>query len=249
MTISLAAEPIFHIGTFPITNTLITSWIASALLITLAVFLKRSLRESPRGFQNIAESIMEQILSLMDGVTGARKQTKKFLPLVATLFFFVVTANWLGLLPGVGTIGLLGEHDGYPTIIPFLRSTNTDLNVTLALAIISVLITQAFGIAAVGLAKYSRRFLNFKNPVLTFVGLVEGLSELAKFISFSFRLFGNIFAGEVLLVVISSLVPYIIPVPFYLLELFVGFIQAFIFATLTLVFLKVATVESHGSHH
>ena len=116
---------------------------------------------------------------------------------------------------------------------------------TLALAIISVVATQIFGIALIGAVKYSRRFFNFKNPIFTFVGILELFSEVAKLISFSFRLFGNVFAGEVLLVVIAGLIPYVVPLPFYFLEIFVGFIQAFVFAILTLVFLKVATVESH----
>ncbi len=245
MNISLAAEPVFHIGSFPVTNTLLTSWITILLLFIGGFALRKRMRDVPRGFQNIIEVLFEGMLSVMDGITGSREQTKMFFPLIATLFLFILLANWLGILPGFGTIGLQEVHEGKNIIVPFLRSTNSDLNMTLGMAIISVFSIQMFGIMLIGTAKYSKRFFNFKNPIFTFVGIIELVSEVAKLISFSFRLFGNVFAGEVLLVVISSLVPYVVPLPFYFLELFVGFIQAMVFAMLTLVFLKVATVEAH----
>ncbi len=247
MNISLAAEPIFHLAGFPVTNTLLASWLAILVLVVLAVMLSRTMKEKPRGLQNVVELLIDGILHLMDSVTGDRKQTRTFFPIVVTIFIFVVTANWLGLLPGFGTIGLHETHDGVTTLVPFFRSTNSDLNMTLALAVISVIATQVFGIMLIGAAKFSKRYFNFgKNPIMTGVGFLELFGEVAKLVSFSFRLFGNVFAGEVLLVVIASLVPFIAPLPFYFLELFVGFIQAFVFAILTLVFMKVATVESHG---
>lgn len=245
MTISLAAEPIAHIGSFPITNTLLASWLAIAVLIAVSVTLRRRMTAVPKGLQNVTEVVFEGGLGLMDTVTGDRKLTERFFPLVMTLFLFIVTANWLGLLPGFGTIGLKEVHEGKEAIIPFLRTTNSDLNVTFALAAISVLMTQVFGILIVGGRKYAKRFFNFKNPIFTFVGLLELFSEIAKMVSFSFRLFGNVFAGEVLLVVVAGLIPYVVPLPFMFLELFVGFIQAFVFAVLTLGFLRIATIESH----
>lgn len=247
MNISLAAEPVFHIGSFPVTNTLLTSWIAILLLLIGGLVLRKRMKDVPRGFQNVIETMFESMLSVMDSITGNREQTKMFFPLIATLFLFILLANWLGLVPGFGTIGLREVHEGKNIIVPFLRSTNSDLNMTLGMAIVSVLAIQIFGVILIGAVKYSKRFFNFSNPIMTFVGLIELVSEVAKLLSFSFRLFGNVFAGEVLLVVISSLVPYIVPLPFYFLELFVGFIQAMVFAMLTLVFLKVATVESHES--
>lgn len=245
MNISLAAEPIAHIAGFPITNTLLTSWIAIGVLIIFSVVLRRNIRVVPRGVQNATEAVFEGAFGLMDSVTGDRKLSERFFPLVMTIFLFIMTANWLGMFPGFGTIGLREVHEGKEIIVPFLRTTNSDLNVTFALAAISVLTTQVFGILIVGGRKYAKRFFNFKNPIFTFVGFLELFSEIAKMVSFSFRLFGNVFAGEVLLVVIASLIPYIIPLPFMFLELFVGFIQAFVFAILTLGFLKIATVESH----
>lgn len=246
MNISLAAEPIFHIGGFPVTNTLLASWFAMAILILLSRALSRRIREKPKGIQNVVEAVVDQMLKLMDSVTGDRQQSRKFFPIVATIFFFVMTANWLGLLPGFGTVGIKEVHDGKNVILPFLRSTNSDLNMTLALAAVSVIATQIFGIMLIGAAKFSKRYFNFgRNPIMTGVGFLELFGEVAKLVSFSFRLFGNVFAGEVLLVVIASLVPFVVPLPFYFLELFVGFIQAFVFAILTLVFFKVATLETH----
>ncbi|MFH0853115.1 MAG: F0F1 ATP synthase subunit A [bacterium] len=245
MTISLAAEPIFHIGSFPITNTLISSWIAMGVLIGISLILRRKIREVPRGLQNAVEAIFEVLLNLMDSVTGDRAKSKQYFPLITTILLFIITANWMGLLPGFGPIGIYEMHHGEEVLVPFFRSSNSDLNVTLALAIISVLSMQFFGILAIGFVKYSKRFVNFRNPIMGFVGIVEFISDISKVLSFSFRLFGNVFAGEVLLVIVASLVPLIAPIPFYFLEIFVGFIQAFVFAILTLVFIKIASLEPH----
>ena len=136
-------------------------------------------------------------------------------------------------------------HEGQEIFVPLFRSTASDINFTLALAIISVVATQLLGIAAIGFAKHAAKYISFKGPIQFFVGILEIVSEVAKMISFSFRLFGNIFAGEVLLIIIGFLVPYVVPAPFLMLELFVGFIQALVFAMLTLVFISIATVEHH----
>lgn len=247
MHITLAAEELFSIGGFPVTNALLTSWIVMLLLIVLAVVLKRNMQTIPGGLQNVTESLFEGMLSIADSVTGDREQSKRFFPITATIFFFVLFGNYFGLLPGVGTIGLEGLKHGREIFIPIFRPMNSDLNTTLALAIVSVVATQVIGIVTIGAWKYGKKFINpSKNPVNTFVGFLELISEFAKFISFSFRLFGNMFAGEVLLVVVSFLIPYFAPLPFFFLELFVGFIQAFVFALLTLVFFKVATLgEAH----
>ncbi|MFH0951924.1 MAG: F0F1 ATP synthase subunit A [Patescibacteria group bacterium] len=245
MEISLAAEPIFHIGSFTVTNTLLSSWIAVLILVIIAFAIRRKVRVVPKGLQNLAEVVLEYFLKLTDTVTQSRKQSVKFFPVVMTIFLFILVSNYLGLFPGFGAIGINEIHDGHEVFVPILRTVNSDLNVTLALAIISVMATNFVAILLIGFVKTTKRFINLKNPIFTFVGFLEFISELAKFISFSFRLFGNIFAGEVLLVVISSLMPFIAPLPFYFLELFVGLIQAFVFAVLTLVFMKVAAEEAH----
>lgn len=246
MTISLAAEPIAHIGTFPITNSMLVGWVMSVALVAFGVAATRGASLIPRGIQNTFEAILDLLLKMIDGVTRNRAQSRMIFPLVATIFLFVLAVNWAGLLPGMGgAVGVLEEHEGKPVIISFIRATSADLNFTLALAIISVLTVQVVGIASIGFFKYIGKFLNFSSPINFFVGILEMVSEVAKLVSFSFRLFGNIFAGEVLLTVMSFLVPYIIPLPFLALEVFVGFIQALVFAMLTLVFVKMGMEEAH----
>ncbi len=246
--ISLKAEELFHIGSFPVTNSLLLAGVGLALFAAVGVVLKNNIALIPGKLQNVAELLIEGLLSLMDGVFGDRRKSEKYLPLIATIFLFVMVSNWMGLLPGVGSIGLREIHEGRELFIPLFRAPAADLNFTLALAIIAVFSINLFGVLTLGFVKHFSKFFTLKNPIYTFVGLLEFFAELAKMVSFSFRLFGNVFAGEVLLIIIGALVPYFIPLPFILLELFVGFIQAFIFAMLTLVFLAIATVE-HGEAH
>lgn len=220
----------------------------SIVIITFSLLLKNKLKIIPKGFQNAVEYIMESLLNLVDSVTQDRRQSKKFFPLVATIFIFVILSNWIELAPGLGTIGINETHNGKTVLIPFIRSASADLNVTLAIALISVFATQFMGIAAIGFVRYAKKFLvnPLRKPyfVGTFVGVLEIISEIAKIISFSFRLFGNIFAGEVLLIIMLGLVPYLVPLPFLFLELFVGFVQALVFSMLTLVFMKMAVTET-----
>jgi len=247
MNISLAAEPIFHIGNFAITNTLLMSWVIIAFLFIITFIFRKKLSALPKGLQNIIEIVIEKLLAFMESVTGDRRQAKRFFPLVATIFIFVILSNWLEIVPGLGTIGIYEELHGETVLVPFIRSASADLNVTLGIAAVAVISIQIFGIASLGLFKYAGKFINFKGPIEFFVGILELISEVAKMISFSFRLFGNIFAGEVLLTVVLFLVPYLVPLPFLFLEIFVGFIQALVFSMLTLVFLKMA-VTAHEEH-
>ncbi|MEK7570590.1 MAG: F0F1 ATP synthase subunit A [Patescibacteria group bacterium] len=243
--VSLAAETVFHLGSIPVNNSMITSWIVVVLLVAGASFLRKA-KTIPAGFQNLVESLFEGALGIMDSVTQDRKQSEKFFPFVFTFFIFILLGNWLGLVPGVGSIGFNEVHDGHKVFVPLLRGPAADLNFTLALALISVVATQIIAIVMLGATQHFKKYINFKNPILGFVGGLEAISEFAKIISFSFRLFGNVFAGEVLLIVIGLIVPFIAPLPFLFLELFVGLIQAFIFSILTLVFLKIAiTAHEH----
>jgi F-type H+-transporting ATPase subunit a len=224
----------------------------------LGVFLYAAARQPklvPQGAQNIMEIAVEQFSSLINGVMDDEKQTRKFLPLVLGIFLFVLTVNWVGLIPGFGTVG--GHHG--ETFVPLLRAGSSDLNLTLVIAGVSFFTAQMVGIGAIGFFRYGGKFLNFssltKRPfkfrdlflfIPTFLlGLIELISEVAKLISLSFRLFGNIYAGEVLLVVFGFLLPVFIPIsaPFYILEVLVGLIQAFVFAMLTIVFIKIATIN------
>jgi len=243
--ISLAPEVLTHIGSFPITNSMVGMVLSAGGLILLARAVGRKPQLRPSSLQNGGEMVMEFLMNLMDSVTHDRLKSKKFFPIVATIFLFIMTMNWVGLLPIFGTIGMYELHDGHKTFVPFLRGATADLNMTIGIAMVSVIAAQVFGIMYVGFKKQLRKYFN-PNPTFTFVGLIEFISEFTKVISFSFRLFGNVFAGEVLLVVIATLAPLIAPVPFYFLELFVGFIQALVFALLSLVFFTVAsTAEEH----
>lgn len=245
MEVSIAAESLFHIWGFPVTNTLIMTLIVSVLVMILALLLHGRLQQVPRGFQNGVEALIEALWNFTEEVTQDKKLAHAVFPLIATIFIFVLFSNWIGLLPGMGTVGLShGEH----TVIPFIRSASADLNTTLALSFIVVFSVQFIGIATIGVVRYGKKFFvsPFHKPyfVGSFVGLLELLSEVTRMISFSFRLFGNVFAGEVLLIVMLNLMPYFLPVPFLIIEVFVGFIQATVFALLSLVFIKMATLEA-----
>lgn len=241
--IEIAAEKLFEIMGLPITNTLIMGWVVVALLAILGVLIFRKTAIIPKGLQNIFEILIESLLGLMESVFSSREKAEKYLPLIATIFIFILLANWLGILPGVGSLGFFEEKGEEKIFVPFLRSPASDLNFTLALALIAVFMVNILGVTAIGFFKHFSRFLSFKGPIDFFVGVLEFISEIAKMISFSFRLFGNVFAGEVLLIITGFLAPFLVPVPFLLLEIFVGFIQALVFAMLTTVFISIATSQ------
>jgi len=235
--ISISSNVIFHIAGWPITNSIIATWFAMFVIVLIAYFGTRKIHVIPKGMQNIVEFIVEALSNLIQSVTQDVKKTTMFLPWIATFFLFILLANWMELLPGFSAIIIKEGAEN----VPVLRSMNTDLNSTLALAIISVVMIQVFGITSLGFGAYVKKYLNFSGVIDFFVGFLEIISEFARILSFAFRLFGNIFAGEVLLLVITFLVPIIMPVPFYAMEIFVGFIQALVFSMLTIVFMSMAT--------
>ncbi len=239
--ISVSAEKLFYLGFLPVTNSLLTTWVVMVFLSLFAIMATRKLSLVPGNLQSIVEIFLEGLDNLFTAVIQERN--RRFLPLLLTLFLFIVSVNWVGLLPGIGTIGLEKIEHGSREFTPLFRAGTADLNTTLALAIIAVLVIQYSGLAALGLP-YLKKFFNFSNPIYFFVGFLELLSEMSRIISFAFRLFGNIFAGEVLLTVIAFLMPVIVPLPFLGMELFVGFIQALVFSVLTGVFLAVATQKT-----
>lgn len=238
--ISLAGEKIGNLGFLPVSNSLFTALIVSVFLAILGVFIGSKLTFVPGKLQSLVEIILEALYNLCLSV--AKKKAKVFFPLIATLFIFILTANWFGLLPGVGTIGFFQKENHEDFFVPLFRPATADLNTTFALAIIAFVSIQYVGIKSSGFL-YLKKFFNLKSPASFFVGILEFILEIAKIISFAFRLFGNIFAGEVLLAVIAFLIPLLIPLPFLALEIFVGFIQALVFSMLTLVFLSLATTE------
>jgi len=262
---TLYAEQVFHVGNFPITNSIINSWIVVIIFVVALVWsLRGKIKQVPRGLQNALEMVFEAFFDIFDSVTGSRKKTLHFAPFVLSFFFFVLINNWMGLLPGVGSIGQIVSEGGHKLFIPYFRGATADLNTTLALASLAVVVSHIMGVVAIGWWKYLNKFINFKilleipkkiikdptilliNPIKFFVGLIEIVGELAKVASLSFRLFGNIFAGEVLLASMSAIFAFGLPLPFMFLEVIVGFIQALIFSILVLIYLSIATTaEEH----
>jgi len=295
-SVSLPAETVFNIVGFAVTSTLIATVIVDIVLITFVLVATRKIRqgspdaEVPRGSQNIFELLIDMLYGLSKSVAGSK--AVKIFPLMATIFLFVLFANWMELLPGIESIGLIEKaHEGtgfksVPVIpglvytvdqnqpkqvepgaaegesaaacdtcvvVPFVRTATSDINTTLALALITMTMVQVFGVRALG-GKYFFKFINI--PALKkggmgymffVVGFLELISEIARILSFTFRLLGNIFAGGVLLLVMTSLIPFFLPIPFLGLELFVGFIQALVFSMLALVFVNMA-MASHDEH-
>ena len=239
--ISIHAEELFRIGVFPITNALLLGAVSFLGLSFIGVAFRGRLALVPDKFQNAVELGFEGLLDFVDTILNDRRKTEKYFPLIATVFFFILFSNWLGILPGVGSL----LYKNSEAFVPLFRSPASDLNLTIALALIAVFSVNILGAVAIGAIKHASKFFSIKSPIDFFVGLLEFISEIAKIISFSFRLFGNVFAGEVLLTIIVFLVPYFIPLPFLALEVFVGFIQAFVFAMLVTVFIGMATTLDH----
>ena len=247
--IEIGAEKLFSVMGFPVTNALVTSWIVASLLIFVSLRMSRGLAVIPSPLQNILEFFVEGFAKMAEGILGSRAAAEKYFPLIATSFLFILTANWLGIFPGVGSVGFYEMHEGVRKFIPFFRSAASDINTTLALATITVFLIHVFAVGAIGMRAHTSKFFSFKGPIEFFVGILEFVSEFAKIISFSFRLFGNIFAGEVLLIITGFLAPLGAPIPFLKLEIFVGFVQALVFAMLTTVFISIAVADHAQAEH
>jgi F-type H+-transporting ATPase subunit a len=263
---TLFAEPIGHIGSFVVTNSLFTSWIVVGILVVIALAIRLSLKQIPKGIQNFFEFLIEGAESLCDQVTSSRAITVQAFPIVFTIFMFVLINNWIGILP-FGGFGLIQHTTDGTFFIPFIRSGTADINTTLALAILSVIGANLFGIFSIGIWKTLNKYVNLRAlgqifttiykdplilltaPIMFAVGLLELIGEFAKVASLSFRLFGNVFAGEVLLAAMGAIIAYVLPTPFLLLEVFVGAIQAFIFAVLTLVYYTIASQDHEHEEH
>jgi F-type H+-transporting ATPase subunit a len=240
----LKAEPIAHFLGLTITNSLLMTWLTMLVLVAFAFLFRRKLALIPGKFQAGVEWLFEGVLDYMTETLESEKLARRFFPLVMTIFLFVLVGNELAFLPGVGSIGV---HEG-EGLVPLLRAPSADLNFTLALAFISFFTIEITSIAILGFLKYGGKYINVKSPVGFAVGLIEIVSNLGRIISFSFRLFGNVFAGEVMLVVAAFFLAYLLPVPLMAFEVFVGFIQAVVFAMLTLFFIKLAIMDPHESH-
>ena len=279
--IKIQPDVIFYIGPLPVTNTLLCTWISIIVLVALFYAGTRRRDMIPRGMQNLMEWVVELLLGLVEGVSGKEKG-KKFFPLVATFFIFILVSNLLDVFPGVDTVGsiditaiqqahitsqpvlgflLFGDLSN--KLVPWIRPATSDLNLNFAMALIAVITAQAFGFYTLGPLHHLGKYFNvttffrslvkldfqgmFQGVIEFFVGLIEIISEVARVISLAFRLFGNIFAGSAVLAVFAFILPFFADIIFIPLELFVAFVQALVFALLTLVYLEIATTgETHG---
>ncbi|PIR43716.1 hypothetical protein COV24_01530 [candidate division WWE3 bacterium CG10_big_fil_rev_8_21_14_0_10_32_10] len=237
LNITLNSEYVLRLFGLGVTNTFLTSLIVSIFLMLLSLYFYTNNKYDT---ENIVVKVLKitiiELLALVETVIPERNISKKILPVVASFFLFIVAANLLALVPGfLGSFYVQSSEK-----VSLLRSPNSDLTTTLALALFAVFYIHYFSVSSLGIKKYLMRFFNFSNPINLILGFFELLSEISKVISFSFRLFGNVFGGEILLLVIAFLVPYIIPLPFLFLEIFVGIVQAFIFSMLTITFVKTS---------
>ena len=234
---SFAPEIILQIGVIPITNTILHTIFVDALLIGGTFYLNKRLALIPTNFfQNAMESIIETFYNLTESV--AQHAASKIFPYFMSFFLFILLANWSSLIPGVGTIGIR-EHG---ELIPLLRGATTDLNTTLGLALFSAFAIHAMSIKTIGIKDYLGRYFSL-NPLNLFIGILEIVSEITKVVSLSFRLFGNIFAGEVVILTVSSIFAFLFPLPFLMLEVIVGIVQALVFSMLTMVFMAILTTS------
>ena len=252
--ISIKAETLFTIGSFAIKNSMMLSFLVFLFFIFLGYsYYKQSQKDEKNGFYYTLNLMLRTLYDLFGSIVHDKIDV--FFPLLSAFFLYILVQNWSGLLPGVGSITvkvpvIIKQATQFEAgaveqkTIPLLRGNNADLNATLALAIISVTMIQVYGIQFLGFKTYISKFLNFKDPIYFVLGLLEIISEVSKVLSFAFRLFGNIFAGEVLLTIVAFLVPVLASFPFLVLEVFVGFVQALVFSMLTSVFLSLS-VSSH----
>ena len=258
----LPAEVVFYLLGFPITNSIITAWLSIIVLVGISYAVTHRLKLIPTRLQSMLESALGWLLNFCQEVAG-EENGRRFFPIVATIFLFVITNAWLSLIPGFGSI-LITNAEG--ETIHLLRGANTDINLPLALALISFIFVEYWGLSSLGGLRYLRKFVNvgqffrgigqlvrgrlragligmFNGVIDVFVGVLETLSELIRIVSFTFRLFGNMTAGEILLLIVAFLVPWVLALPFYGLELLIGFVQALIFGGLTLVFATIAVTH------
>ena len=266
--ISIAPDAIFSIFGFQVTNTLLGSVLAGIILILVFVLGTRKQELVPTGLQNAIEALVVFLLGLIDGVVGGDKsRARKFFPLVASFFFFILVANLIDVIPGVDTVGQIDAKaiaDLHTTtrpflgfllfgdisnkIIPWIRPATTDLNLNLAMAVVAIVTAQVFGFATLGPRQHLSKYFNFRSPIDLFVGILELVGEFTRIISLAFRLFGNVFAGSAVLAVFAFLLPVVADLVFVPFEIFVAAVQALIFALLTLIFLQITSVshEEHG---
>lgn len=241
--ISIKPEPIFHIFGFTVTNSYLTSLIVIALFILIAVlYQKEANKIKKNNLYYLINFLLKTVYDLFKSILGDKINV--FFPLLGAFFFYILLQNWFGLFPGVGSLLIKIKEHGEEIMIPILRGNNADLNTTLTLGLVSIILIQYYSIKYLGFKEYIGKFINLKGPIDFFIGILEIISEFSRVLSFAFRLFGNIFAGEVLMTIIAFLIPILASFPFLIMEIFVGVVQALVFSLLTAVFLSIA-IESH----
>ena len=238
LDISLAPDILFNIGSFPVTNTLLGSFGITLFIIALILVINKNLKkDNPGKLQNFMEFLMESAFSFILSIMGTEAKTKKVFPLAFTMFFFILVANLATFIPGQAAITL--NQGGVE--IPVFRAVMADYGMVFVMTMITAIMIQIVAIFVHGPFGYIGKFFNFSSPLNFFLGLMDIIGEIAKVISLSFRLFGNIFAGEVLGAVMLFLAPFFIPLPFMFLGLLGALVQAFVFAVLTVVFINLAS--------
>src|SRR5467141_2204748 len=258
--VPLKPAELVHIGKFAITNSMLVTWVVAAGIIVFAQLATRKIKPIPSGVQNFWEWLVESLYNFLESIIG-RDLVKKTFWFFATIFIFILFVNWFGLIPGVGTIGWGHEINGdFHVDRPLFRGGNADLNMTTAMAIVFFALWLVWAIQANGIGGFIKHLFAPKGEtsgaikilmivIFFLVGWLEVVSILFRPISLSFRLFGNIYAGESILEAMSTMVPYLswlLPIPFYFLELLVGFVQALVFMLLTAVFTLLIAQHSPG---
>jgi F-type H+-transporting ATPase subunit a len=238
--VSFAAEPIFKVGFFTVTNSVLNTILVDILILIPTFYIYKHISKIPGKIQNGVEMMISGFYGLTESVAG--NNTDKIFPFFATFFIFILIANWSGLIPVISLITWAGgeHHEAFP----LLKATTSDFNTTLGLALVSAAATHILSLRTLGLKDYLSRFLSI-NPIYLFVGLLELVSEVTKVLSLSFRLFGNIYAGEVVLGTVSKVFAFGFPLPFLGLEIIVGLIQATVFAMLTMAFMSILMTSHH----
>lgn len=233
ISVFLAPETLFSIGSFPITNAFFWEIVLSLIIIVTAVRLRYTLKQQPGTFQNVVELLIESGYNFVDTITKDKAKTKKVFPLAFTMFFFILATNLFGFLPGAAAVRY-GDAS-------LFRSVMADYSFVLMLTMITIITVQVVAIVTNGPFGYLKKFINFSSPLNFILGMMDIISEFAKILSLSFRLFGNIFAGEVLAAVMLYLMPFFLPLPFLFLGLLSAVIQAFVFSLLTTIFITMAS--------
>ncbi len=244
--VSIEAEPLFAIGPFEFTNSMVGALMASVILLLAASYFIRRAHLVPTRMQSLIEMPIEWITGI---VSGSTTRWRGYAGLILALFLMILVANWVGLLPGVGTIGLIHHTDHGEELIPLIRPASADLNFTLGLAIVAFIVFVWWGVRINGVRGYLRELVGEPVYMAPLMFPIHLISELSRLISLSMRLFGNVFAGEVLLATMIALAPIIVPAVFLGLEAVFGFVQALVFALLTMTYISLAIAEHHAGGH